>query len=204
LAGEITAGVDAEKFQRALDRYPVKLHGELVRRVGPYLKKWVRREIAMKKFRDPLRRRTGTLSRAFDSISYGSNINNLRFVTGTVHQEVPYANIHEFGGVIHAKPGKFLTIPLGAAKNLSGVAKFTARAAMEEENVAIIKTSRALMIVRKHPTRWEPLFLLVKEVKIPARLGFYAAFKDQIPELEKQMDKAIDAALKPDPAERTA
>jgi phage gpG-like protein len=83
---------------------------------------------------------------------------------------LPYAEIHETGGVIRPKRGKHLTIPMAAALTAAGVPRFTARQVFSgqtpyDKGAVIGKTVFGIMKGEK-PT---PLFSLVKSVTIPAR-----------------------------------
>jgi len=74
--------------------------------------------------------------------------------------EIKYAAIHEFGGTIRPRTAKFLTIPFpgvqGQARNYG--------------DTEVVKTmSGKLLIIQKTGRGFAPLFLLVKEVRMPAR-----------------------------------
>jgi len=200
LVADAEAKLDTKAFERAMKKYPMRLYSALRKRVGLHLKDWVSREIKNKRFhgRPFLQTRSTTFQRSLDSKAYGESLRSLRFITGTVKQGFPYANIHETGGVIKAKPGKFLTIPLGEALTPSGVPRFSAKEVMDDEtkDTAIIRTAAGAFIVHKRKTRWDFLFKLVKKVTIPARLGFHDAFQKQLPGLMREFNKASHDALK--------
>jgi phage gpG-like protein len=90
-------------------------------------------------------------------------------------ERVPYANIHETGGVITPKRSKFLTIPLGYAKTPAGDARFTARQLFRGMAGHGYKTGVVIgdiiygVMAQKRQTKIVPLFLLRRSVKIPAR-----------------------------------
>lgn len=65
-----------------------------------------------------LARRTGQLARSLDAVvvSHPRAVVMTAFIGGGV----PYARIHEHGGVITPKKGKYLAIPLGPAKTRGG------------------------------------------------------------------------------------
>ena len=204
MAKDIEVKVDAEKLARALAEVPGALYRTLKKRLGGqrgYLNMWAR-TFAVKRFGrggqgkmgGMLQRRTGTFSRAFGSLTHGGDVKSLRFLTGTVNQEVPYAFIREYGGKVEAKSGGCLTIPLSAAKNASGVARGPAR--------SFQNTSFRKIKADAHGPRWllmqgdKALFLLLKQVDIPARLGFFDAWTKQLPALVREFNKALDEALK--------
>lgn len=114
-----------------------------------------------------LKGRTGELKRSWRFNVTGSGIKTL---TGTVESVgVSYASIHEYGGIIRAKGGKSLTIPTDWNKTKAGVTRMTARMVFDKggfvRNGIIFLKQKG----KKVPT---PMFILAKQVKIPARLGF--------------------------------
>jgi len=83
---------------------------------------------------------------------------------------VPYAAIHEMGGVVKAKSGKWLTIPLEGAKTAVGVTRGKARSF---KNTFFLKTKSGNLFIMQNPKKKGkapiPLFLLRKSVVIPRR-----------------------------------
>ena len=203
MAKDIEVKVDAEKLARALNEVPKALYVSLKKRLGGqrgYLNKWARQTFAGKRFArggqsgsDLLHRRTGAFSRSFGSLTHGKDVGSLRFLTGTVNAEVPYAFIHEFGGTITASRTKYLTIPLAAAKTASGVARGPARSF---QNTFVRMTRAGLIIFQKQGDSSVPLFLLRKSVDIPARLGFFRSWQKQLPTLIREFNKSVDEALR--------
>lgn len=80
-------------------------------------------------------------------------------------KRVKYANIHETGGTIKPKTAKFLTVPLPAALTPAGVLKKPAR---EWDNTFFAKSGENLFLMQKQGKKVVPLFVLKKEVTIPA------------------------------------
>lgn len=122
--------------------------------------------------KDRLARRSDDLA---NSIKHKSEINHM---TGEFNGWLgsigpPYAAIHEYGGVVRARPGHALTIPLREAKTESGAARRSARRYMESKNVFIMKQDdwKFPLIMRKRGKRGKlvPLFVLMQKVTIPAR-----------------------------------
>jgi phage gpG-like protein len=82
-------------------------------------------------------------------------------------EEVKYAAIHEYGGPIKPKKGKYLTIPFPGV-DLPARSYF---------NTMVIKSKAGNLIIiqkgfsfqGKKAAGWKPLFLLKKEVQMPAR-----------------------------------
>lgn len=111
--------------------------------------------------------RTGALRRSFQSITkqdngdiYGLAGSGVRSGTRATFDgkkwssngRLPYAEIHETGGVILAKPGGWLTIPTAANKTPAGVMRFT----------------YGEWKARKGKSK-KQMFYFVKKVTIPAR-----------------------------------
>lgn len=91
--------------------------------------------------------------------------------TGIVGSDLRYAKMHEFGKQNHhSSSGKYLTIPLDAAKTASGVARGPARSF---QGTFLIKSKAGNLIIMGRPTPGassvKPLFVLKKSVNIPAR-----------------------------------
>ena len=80
---------------------------------------------------------------------------------------VVYANIHETGGVITQKRVKWLTIPLQAALTPAGVPRGKAR---DFENTFFAWSKAGnLILFQRSGNDVIPLFVLKKQVRIPAR-----------------------------------
>lgn len=95
--------------------------------------------------------------------------------------EVVYARILERGGAIRAKKAKYLTIPFPGVKGL---------ARNFPDSFVIKSKSGALLIVQKDGKgRLKPLFLLKKEVKIPAFNWLSGSVADRRAELDRAVDE---------------
>lgn len=106
---------------------------------------------------------------------------------------VPFERrIHETGGIIRAKNAKYLTIPLPEALNPDGTPK---KKSAREWDKTFIATSRNgnLLIFQRRGKDIVPLYVLKKEVKIPARLGMRTTLEAGLPHF---VDTAFDAMLK--------
>lgn len=90
-----------------------------------------------------------------------------------------YLRIQEFGGTIRPKNSKYLTIPLGEALNADGTPK---KKSAREWNNTFVAMSKAgnLIIFQKRGRQIVPLYVLKKQVTIPARLGMGKALRDGI------------------------
>lgn len=118
-----------------------------------------------------LKRRTGALAQSVKWMARktrGKGTYTLTASSGT-----PYGALLEHGGVIKPKK-KYLTIPLPAAKTAAGVTKKSAR---EWENTFFHRSKAGrLVLLQSKGKKVVPLFLLVKQVKIPAFQWAFRSF----------------------------
>jgi hypothetical protein len=125
----------------------------------------------------PLAARTRNLARSvFSRVELVAN--DLQGRVGFDLAKAAYARIHEEGGTIRPKHGRFLAIPVGAALTGNGVARFDAREFIQGTQGGgsfrgftgsfVNKNRTALMGVRKAGTV-EAVFALKREVTLPAR-----------------------------------
>jgi hypothetical protein len=113
-----------------------------------------------------LKGRTGELKRSWRFNTTGNTIKTLAGMVESVG--VKYARLHEYGGTITPKNAKWLTIPTDANKTKAGVTRMTARMVIQQggffaKNIIFLKQGNGKPV---------PMFILVKRVTIPARLGF--------------------------------
>jgi hypothetical protein len=87
--------------------------------------------------------------------------------------------IHEFGGIMRARKGKYLTIPLPAAKARTGNAPPFARQ-WRNTFVAMSKNGN-LLIFQRRASGIVPLYVLKPSVRIRPRLGMRAELEKQAP-----------------------
>jgi len=142
-----------------------------------------------------LQTRTGNLQRSIKTENKGTDLNNMR---SSVFTMSIYAPIHEVGGTIRAKKafrgldgGPYLAIPSDANKTRAGVTRFSPRDAF-----TIVASIRKL----RNPKKAEymiidddlgPLFWLVPEVIIKARLGLQSETDKQIPNLIDELNDIL-------------
>lgn len=131
-----------------------------------------------------LRNRSGILRRSLKTDVGGNTLDTLH---GDVYTDVVYAPIQEKGGTVRAKNaykgvpgGPYLNIPLPANKTPAGVMRMNAREVFSSRGY-IIKSRLGKYIVMSGNN--QPMFVLKKEVHIPARLGMVDAAVDEIPTL---------------------
>ena len=105
----------------------------------------------------------------------GNTINTLTGEIGGIKRLA----IHEFGGVVTPKSKKFLTIPLPAALDSSGVP--IRQSARDWDNTEVIRSAGGrLMIIQRRGRRIIPLYILTKRVLIKKRLGMRDAVQRRL------------------------
>ena len=111
----------------------------------------------------------------------------------------PYARIQETGGIIRAKPGRWLAIPMNTVRGGTGGGR-QGRGPRDYPGGFFIrsKTARggeALYYVMSHGKGIIPLFKLVKQVKIPPRPVWAATRRTLRPVVRQRMKTALRRAL---------
>lgn len=142
-----------------------------------------------------LQTRTGTLQRSIRTENRGNSIETLR---ASVFTDSAYAPIHEEGGTVRARRafrslpgGPYLAIPSDLNRTAAGVTRFSPRDAFDlGARIRRIRSPRRaqFMIIDEN---FGPLFWLVKEVDIKARLGMLDEANRQIPELIRELDRIL-------------
>lgn len=105
---------------------------------------------------------------------------NLTVPTYRIGSNSPYAAIQEHGGIIRAKKGKFLAVPVNAEGK---AASKRAKGNLRNLNLRVVRTGDGkLFLVRdaigNEASTFKILFILVKEVKLPARPYMYPAYEN--------------------------
>lgn len=118
-----------------------------------------------------------------------------------IRSDSKIAKLHEEGGTVTNPSGGKLAVPLRARQEL-----FTSTGALRKKykNVRAIKNivpirfnnQTFLTRVRKKSRDVLPLFVLKKQVKIPARLGFYQTWEDMEADAFSIVDRAVIRAAK--------
>lgn len=143
-----------------------------MRTVTLYLQAYVQKK---KLSGDPLKVRSGRLRSSITGIA---KIVDSRIV-GIVGSKTPYSRIHEFGGEIRPKKGRYLTVPLPAAKTEAGVVRGRAR---DFKGTFLFRSKAGNLIIMGKPTpgslEVEPLFILKEVVRIPKRSYFVDSVKE--------------------------
>lgn len=126
-------------------------------------------------------RKTGALARGVSFIVRGTEDAGFELLVGTgleLKSQVVYARIQDEGGTITAKRTKYLTIPFPGVK---GWARNYA------DSFVIKSKAGNLIIARDAGHGIQPLFLLKKEVKLPATHWFTKVIQVKTPLLQAMM-----------------
>lgn len=143
-----------------------------------------------------LRTRTGALRRSLrhQVDDMGSHMVLENFIGGG---PVHYARIHEMGGTITPKKSQYLAIPLGPVQQGSGASRVTSP---RNDGILVpMRLAGRLFLVRVvgkgARARIEFRWLLVRQVQMPARLGFIATWKEEAPKVMAGIKQDLTALL---------
>lgn len=182
--------INTAELRRAFKAFPASMINELRKEWGAegqdFIKTIQKERFGPETKSDQLATRTGTLRRSFRKKITGRSFDNFVLLLFT---NVPYARIQEEGGTIKPEKAQFLAIPTQFAKTAAGVPKYSGplrdNPELQARGVYPIATPWGLVLMAGDTD--EPLFSLVRQVKIPPRLGM----KDT---LDKKADDFIRAA----------
>lgn len=175
-------------LRRRFETMPRKMFDELHRSLKNYGNDFVRimkeRRLSKPEISDDgLRKRTGNTSRALNSEMAGTALNDLTLTIFFRRDLAPGARVHEYGaggsGIlppIRPTKSKYLAIPLDAVLTATGVARGGPREVAQEYDRTFVRPSKRnsanKVIFGVKNGVVTPLFALVPEVIIKARLGF--------------------------------
>lgn len=121
-----------------------------------------------------LHTRTAALKRGFHH-AVSSTADVLRLIVANSEK---YARIQEKGGVVVPKKAKALAIPIGEALTGAGVPRYPGGPRSVPGLFLLKRAGKNALLVRKDAGGGiTPLFVLVKSVTIPPRLGFGLRFR---------------------------
>lgn len=193
------------RLQKGFESMPRKMLQEFGQAFEDWGEDW--RGSMLDRFRggDGLHTRTGGLKRSLDArvTGKGSPGMKLRLVSGGV----PYARIQEHGGTVKPINARFLAIPLDANKTAAGVPRYPsprAFIAAHPGETFFLRAGGTLLLMWKNPTKAAakssgtgagavPLWMFVRQVTIPPRLGFFKTWKQLRYERDARMVKIARA-----------
>jgi hypothetical protein len=193
MPGDIEISANTLNIQRAFSAWPDKMATESISVLrlegGRYISALQRDRMRGGTTPDRLAVRTGMLRRSFKHTVVGTNLNSIALV---ITSGAKYANIQEHGGVVKAKPGKALAIPLAPAKTAAGVARWTGPRDPEAPPMFMLKTGGAPLLVGsgKSEGMLIPYYILLKSVRIPPRLGARITMENRLPLIIKGLAAA--------------
>ncbi len=197
----IDATIDTRNLQRAMARAPRELSRAVkgafrtsLRRVETRL---VREQLSGRQFgpggAGGLARRTGTLARSWKVVVVGDGLD----LTGVLFTNVPYAAIHEFGGTIRPRRGKWLWIPARTLLTPAGV--FRGWEGVKWDSVFFRRSRRnarnLVALEDRGASKPRHVATLAPEVTIPARMGLRELVKQDRPDRIVDLNRAIRFAM---------
>lgn len=132
--------------------------------------------------RPGLREGRGKLKRSFrwSVTQVGNNMIQAREYSDYPDPRIPW--IHETGGTIRPKKAKALAVPIFGTTGKPG----------DYPNLTLIpRKGKPPLLVEKRMAEWKPKFVLVKQVRIPARLHFFEEMRSGQPRMEAAIDDTI-------------
>lgn len=128
----------------------------------------------------PLHSRSGMLGKSNTAEVTGTDLDSLQ---GSVYNSMEYAPIHEYGGTVTAKNkymgvpgGPYLNIPTQSNKTPAGVMRYSARDIFNMGGYIAKRRSGGYGVFLNGTM----MFVLTRQVTIPARLGMRDAAEEQV------------------------
>ena len=146
-----------------------------------------------------LKVRSGQLRNSIQSkIDYQNG--KIRSIIGSgarTGKRVPYANIHETGGIIRPRNAKALAIPFPFAQAKSGAGNVSARGLFKQYPGRVFIAKGVIWLQRgKTDKSIVPMFSLVQSVKIPARHYISRTVSQYGGNVVKIVERWIDQTIK--------
>lgn len=185
----VSIQLDMKGFDKGVKEMPKKMYAGMknaFRTVGDsFLQKFQMTRLVG---RPGLKKPTGHLAGSFKRIVFGGDIKSLNMIVFT---DSKYARIHEHGGTVKPKRGKYLSIPLDAAKTSTGASRYTSpRDVPGLRFGGFSKAGNPLLRLDG-----VPMYVLVKSVKIPKRLGMFDTWDKQSPKTVRILNTAVGEVL---------
>jgi len=185
-----------KELQESLNRISPRYRDSVTRKAFKDLTIQTEKQLKINLTNRILHVRSGRLRSSIGSLVKDEEKDLVGLVGSGVRQgdRVKYANIHETGGVIRPKRGKYLAIPLSSALTGSrGQLRGGATSARDFPNTFFIKSKAGnLLIMQKQGGGAVPLFLLLRSVKIPARYYMTKTVNEMMPKCIEIMTNCID------------
>jgi hypothetical protein len=105
-----------------------------------------------------------------------------------------YARIHETGGIIKPKKGRFLIIPTRRSRTAAGVS--AGRSPRHHPEGFFVRRGQRLFFAVKSGRAIRVLFTLKKRVRIPRRPVWAQARHETAPKIRQRFRTAVDRALR--------
>lgn len=109
-------------------------------------------------------------------------------------REVPYARIQEFGGTIRPRRSRYLAVPLPNAKTPGGDKRFASPRDVPNLFVITGKSGNPVMMQRVGKQA-RPMFVLLKQVTIPATFYLTRAMKVVQKDVKKRLPAEVKTAI---------
>lgn len=183
---------DVERAFTALGRRVGSVVGRSMNRAGAFHTRISTKELFVpytgSSPADKLQTRTGGLRRSIGWETKGEGFGTaLRVFAG------PPARIQEYGGTITAKRSKYLTIPLRAALTAAGAPKRPDARSWDDAFILKARNGK-LFIARRAGKALQLLYRLQESVRLPARFGFRALFRNKtLPFLRNELQRELAA-----------
>lgn len=113
-----------------------------------------------------------------------------------IRANVPYASTHEYGATITPKAGRYLAIPLPAAKTAAGVSRGSPR--MFPDLFFVISSRGNPLLARRDGDGIVPMFALKERVTVPRRPFVAPALEDTRKRLPAMIAGAFRRAVATD------
>jgi phage gpG-like protein len=168
----LTAEIDykqIEAIKKRFDNITPEKQGSLAYRAFIEMSLFVERGLKQEVSGSSLNVKTGRLRTSIGS-KVSLEADGLSAVIGSgvrSGKRLPYANIHEDGGTITPKKGKYLTIPIGDNKRKDGLARFSASELINGYKTFLLPTNRGKVLMAIIAGTPKPMFALVTSVRIP-------------------------------------
>jgi hypothetical protein len=183
-----------DEFKAAMEKAPAAILAKFDPAMRRHARGFLQGTLVRERLSGPpgLRNRRGAagLRGSFNFAVEGATLDTWQLVEFSTSK---YARIQELGGTVVPKKGKYLAIPLPAARTAAGVARGGPRSFPN----TFFRKSKAgnLLLFQRQGKKSVPLFVLKQWVTLPARLGFYATWEKDQQARQQVLARAVAEAL---------